>query len=249
MALAHTLLSATFKNSGDFLIYERSKALLKAYAGVNGNHLAHISMRSLEPHLKAINQTQAIVICGGPGYQSGFYPQVYPLAKPVEKIKPPVFLLGLGWGGEPKGEPEKFRFTKESVQTIKWIQEQTTYISCRDNITYNILKQHGFENVLMTGCPVWYDLDHMGQSFVPPTQLKKIVVTPPQETYLHPQCRELLSEVKKAFPNATRYCVFHRGIFPDKHTPWNQSRSLMPLAMYAKLLGYKVIDASYGTEK
>jgi len=244
-----TLLSATFKNAGDFLIYERSKALLRAYAGLGDDYLEHISMRSLEPYLDAVNRTDRIVICGGPGYQTGFYPDVYPLVEPFTRLLPPLYLMGLGWGGAPVGQPERFQFSAQSHNTLKRIQNRAGYISCRDEITYGILQRAGLKKALMTGCPVWYDLESIGKEFEPPTDIKRIVVTPPQRPDLHRQCAKLLVRVRIKFPKSKCFCVFHRGILPDEHTPWDQSRSLIPLALVALSLGYKVIDASYGTDK
>ena len=120
--------------------------------------------------------------------------------------------------------------------------------SCRDVLTEGILNRHGFENVMMTGCPAWYNIDNIGKSFTknPPT---KIVISNAQNKKNYPQNVKLLRKVRQEFPKAELYCAFHRGQSRDAETSIQEALALKGLSVSAKTFGYEVVDVSYDTSK
>ncbi len=248
--MGYTLLKATFKNAGDFLIFERARDLLQVFAGLTDDRIELLSMRPIpEARLPEVNASRRVIICGGPGFHSSFYPAVYPLCDPPTRIRPPIVPFGLGWSGGPSSDPSLFAFTPQSQALLRTIHDRIPYSSCRDVLTHDILLRAGFDNALMTGCPVWYDLPSLGQPFNLPSEVRRLVVSTPQHPALHPQCRALLNALGRRFPDAQRYCVFHRGILPDQRTSWRDSTVLVRTAATALRNGYRVIDAAYGNEK
>ena len=246
--MEYTLLHGALKNVGDFLIYERAKALLR-WAKPDVTFLELSRYESLEPYLDQVNRTEAVILCGGPGYRENFYPGVFALTEDLRKIKPPIVPFGLGWSGYPAGHPERFHFSESSLQALRFIHRRIPASSCRDVLTEEVLHRHEVTNVTMTGCPAWYHLPHVGMEFVPPEQIRRVVVTTPRRLRLLPQAMVLLKEVRRLFPKAERYCVFHRGLRKDRYTTLKKSVGMHMLWMVAKGLGFSTINAAYDLSK
>ncbi len=244
------MLQRAFKNVGDFLIAESAERIL-SYTFPEFNFIKLHSAKPLDDNLKEINNAAAVVICGGPGYQRDFHPKIYPLTKNLKAIKPPIIPFGLGWCSFPGDEKSMrdFQFTDESLEAIKFIHQRISSSSCRDFLTKSVLRRNGIENVTVTGCPSWFDLDYIGKEFQAPKSFKKIVFTTPQKKIYFEQARNLMKGVKKIFPQAELYCVFHRGIEADKFTTEEEAERLKFLKKNAENLGYKVVDAAYDLSK
>jgi len=148
----YIVLSGAKKNVGDYLITERCKKLLKRYRPEH--ELIQLPRwRSLEKRIDEVNKSSAIIIMGGPGFQKGFYPNVYKLMPNINDIKVPIIPMGLGWKGFPGDYKtlKNYKFTKSSLKVLKTINERTKYISCRDYLTKRALERNGLRNILMTG--------------------------------------------------------------------------------------------------
>lgn len=153
---------------GDFLITNRAIALLE--------HIAPEYDFIIRPHWKEfnniefVNNSEGIIILGGPGFQMNMYPVVYKLVNNLNNIKVPIYTLGSGWYGRPGDETTEklYHFSNSSRELINRIEHTYAGISCRDYQTERVLKNNGYSNITMTGCPVWYDLKSIGKQFVPP---------------------------------------------------------------------------------
>jgi hypothetical protein len=164
-----SILTGAKKNIGDFLIGNRAKQLLSTY--VDQEILEIDRFGEIEPYLDQINQSKALILCGGPAYTSDFYPSIYQLENLIDKITVPIIPFGLGWSGSPFHAPLDFKFTSKSEAFLKRIHSAIKYSSCRDIITEKILNHQGAHNVLMTGCPVWYHLPSIEKEY---TDLKNV---------------------------------------------------------------------------
>jgi hypothetical protein len=242
------LLSGQIKNIGDFLITERASQLFEAF--VDESIVILDRTKDLTPHLDLINNSRFLVLCGGPAYASDIYKGIYPLVEDLSKIQVPIIPFGLGWSGSPAGSPESFEFDEVSREFLKNVHSSIDASSCRDKITESILLSAGFENVQMTGCPVWYDLGFIDQEFVP-RPLEKVVITTPASPRLLWQTLRLVRTVKKELPGATFYLSFHRGILPDRHTPFlvGAAYVLMCLGSFLIIPSIRIRDISYDLEK
>jgi len=237
------LLHGAIKNVGDFLIFERAKALLREYASAD-EFLEIPRWEPLEPYLDRINKADAIVLCGGPAYASDFYPGIYPLVEDLSRIKPPIFPLGLGWSGK---SGDSFTFTDTSLEAIKLIHSQIEKSSVRDNLTQKMLQERGISNVEMTGCPAWYHLPSIEAPFDPPSQIREIALSTPARPINFLYARRLIDWVKHRYPRAKCHIVFHRGIWYDRNTPKKDALLNPPLAAYGALRGMNIVNASYST--
>lgn len=252
--IMYTLLRGAIKNAGDFLIIERGRQLLTTYSNEK-EFLEFPRWEPLDDRLSQINKTKAIIICGGAGYTRNFYPGTYALTKNIDDIKVPIIPFGLGWSGYPRmWEPDKLSFNNSSKSLLQRIHQNCKATSCRDNITKEILNRHGFKNVIMTGCPAWYDLKSIGKKFEQPKEIHRVAVSISEYPIIFvKQNVKLLQEVKKLltrlYPQVELYAVFHRGIEEDRYTPRREATALQQLKRIAEQLRYRVVDASYGTSK
>lgn len=234
--ILYTILTGARLNVGDYLIGARAKELLaeeRHDREIVELSRFHLSEESLIQNSKKSN---AIILGGGPAYSSDIFPRIYPIVSYLPKINVPIIPFGLGWSGVPMNNPNNFTFSDTSLEILNKIHNNCEYTSCRDKITEGILKRHGFNNVLMTGCPAMYDLNSIGRKFVVPKELNKIVFTPPQKKIYHKQCILLMEKIRGLFPKAELYCVFHRNVFST-------------IKGKAKKLNYHIVEAAKDLSK
>jgi len=245
----YIVLSGAKKNVGDFLIEESAVKLLNHIKPEN-DFIMFYYWDNLTPHLKTVNNSKGIIFMGGPSYKRKMYPKEIPLTKNLDDIKVPIYTLGLGWKGVP-GDSFTVKNLNFPIKTKQFIQKLSEYapLSCRENYTYENLKNQGFDNVLMTGCPVMYEPEKIGKEFMIPDKIRKIVFTPAQNLLFHNQVIEIMMGLRNNFPNAKIYCSFHRGIEADKYTTKKESESLKAKAEKAKSLNMIVVDTAYSTKK
>jgi len=241
------VLSGAVKNIGDFLIFDRATKLLKKY--VTDNLVEYQRGASFEDHLDVINNSRGIIICGGPGYASDMYPMIYPLVSDLRNLKVPIIPFGLGWSGKPKNAPEKFQFSEKSRLFLDFIEQNSGIYSCRDEITEAVLHREKYSNVVMTGCPVWYDIPSFGKEFTRKKEIKKIVFTTPADIRLFGQTLRIIKMLRRQFRESEVIVSFHRGISRDKYTGFKSSGIYTAESVYSKLLGLKVVDVSYDLKK
>jgi len=247
----YIVLTGAKKNIGDFLITDRSKKLL-SHLKPKENLVQFPSWIRLDDHLDTINSSSAIIILGGPGFQPKFYPGVYKLTDDLNKIKVPIIPLGLGWKGITGDyySIKTYGFSKNSLNALYYISKNTNKISCRDYITKQVLNSQGIKNVIMTGCPVWYDLDSIGKKMIKPKTIKKIIFTPAQRQIYRNQCISIMRSIRKRFQDVEIYCSFHRGInSKDIYTRKNDAINNMKIKNEAEKLNFKIIDASFELNK
>ncbi len=247
----YTLLYAALKNMGDFLIYERTKALLREHKGMADYLEFHSRRESLDPHLDEVNATKAVIICGGPGTVWNMYPRTYPLASNLDDVKVPIVIMGSGWYGVPGDDVtlEQYGFNVSTKGLFEKIRRQGNNIGVRDYLTERALQNNGITNVTMTGCPSWYDLEHLDDDFEAPAAIKTVVFTPPAKRVFQRQAVEVMDMLRRLFPDTRLVCSFHRGIEADEQTPQEEASWIGELAQTAGELGYEVMDTSYGLEK
>jgi hypothetical protein len=241
----YIVLTGAKKNAGDELIVERCTALLQR--AKPQQELKRIpSWEPLDPALVA--QADAIIIPGGPGYQPKMYPHIYPLL-PKERVRDlPLFAVGMGWKGIPgdRHSIDTYRFTPTSVELLRAMDERGA-LSCRDYPTAEVLRRQGLENVVMSGCPVWYDLASIGKPFQRPQSIRKLIFTPAQSPLFAEQSIAVARVLAELFPSAERVCSFHRGI--DKADAWvsaDEARNNGRIAEAARSLGFEIVDVSVG---
>lgn len=229
-------LTGAFKNSGDYLIGHRARALL---ANHTGHEIVDINRKELtDDSYRTINQASALLLTGGPAYQKRIYPDIYPLD--LERIEVPIIPYGLGWKGGLNQKPEEFKFEPQAEQFVRSIHEGKLFSSARDHQTVEILNRLGIDNVLMTGCPAWYDESKLATDFAKPeiTHLVFSMPAVPQDQVL-----PLLRYLAKKYSKAKKTLAFNAGYKSTrskdagKITRWNYL-----VALQAKALGFSSVS-------
>ncbi len=245
----YIVLTGAKKNLGDYLITERAKALLSRYKPQE----QLVELPSWEPlDLAMTREAKAVVIPGGPGYQPGFHPEVYPLRDNLDEIGCPVVCMGMGWKGVPGDDSTvaSYRFSEQSLAALRWVSRKVRWLGCRDTLTLNVLERANIHNALLTGCPVWYHLPSIGKPMRLKEQVEHVVFTPPQKPLFADQALRVASRIVELFPHAELTAAFHRGI--DEECEWldaEEKRNNRRLADALGAMGYVPRDVSESTEK
>ena len=243
-------LTGAKKNVGDFLITNRALNLLETIAP-EYDFIKYPHWNEIDD-IKFVNNSQGIIILGGPGYQMNMYPGVYKLSNDFAEIKVPIYTLGSGWKGKPgdRATEKLYKFTDSAQLLLSSMEKTYAGMSCRDHQTVRALKNNGYENITMTGCPVWYDLQSLGKEFQAPTELKRIVFTPAQDYIYSDQSIEIMNYLNKRFRDSRIIVSFHRGIGKvDEYTPEADAINTKKIADHASDLGFEVVDVSYDADK
>ena len=243
-------LTGAKKNVGDFLITNRALDLLETitpeYDFIKYPHWNEIN------DIKFVNRSEGVIILGGPGFQMNMYPGVYKLRNDFTEIKVPIYTLGSGWKGKPgdKITEKLYKFTDSAQLLLNSMEKTYAGMSCRDHQTVRALKNNGYKNITMTGCPVWYDLQSLGKEFRVPRELKKIVFTPAQDYIYSDQSIAIMNYLSSSFKDSNIIVSFHRGIGEvDEFTPEADAINTEKLANHALKLGFEVADVSYDADK
>jgi len=237
-------ITGAFRNVGDHLIGHRARILLKKYVdseivNINRNHIGDYEYRIM-------NEADAVILCGGPAYQESIYPKVYPLN--LDRIKRPVIPMGLGWKSGLDQSPEKFDFTPEAKKFVQSVHSNISLSSVRDILTEQVIRNNGIDNVLMTGCPAWYDPEYFDKDYKFIKEIKQVNVSMPAK--YHPQIPLLLSYLKTKFPDAKYIATFHHGFWTQiSRTGLWSSVNFLKMAFIAILKLYSIKDLSKEIDK
>ena len=240
-------LTGALKNVGDFLIAERARALLARFVDAEQRNLPrHLP---LGDQLDAVNRARAVLFCGGPALAADLYPGIYPLAEPLERLTAPLVAFGLGWSGKPFRRPQDFRFSERSHDLLRRFHDDGRVASVRDAISLEVLRRAGHPEAVMTGCPVWYDLESLGRPYRHAPEVRRLVFTTPASLRLTRPTLAVMRLLARRYPRAERICAFHRGIRPGNGTSWRQGTGYLAWAAAAATLGYRVRDVSHDTAR
>ena len=117
-------------------------------------------------------------------------------------------------------------------------------LSCRDIITYQVLKNQGFDKIYMTGCPAWYDLDHIDICDVKGTNEspKTIIVSDPAMEVNQRSCLSILDYMTSRFPEAKIVFAFHRDCSKDFRASI-ESRKIETIDISGSSDGFRIYDS------
>lgn len=204
------LMSGAFLNAGDFLIEKRSLELIRHFLPDSEVNVHKRLKEDYTYRIDMLKDYDAIIFAGGPLYQSSIYPVSIPFVRKeiLRGVFLPIFFVGGGIKGDIYNQP----FSKDT----KWFFEQGVMhhvpLGCRDYLTYRFLKHQGFKDVIMTGCPAWYNLEYVNQIRFTHFSgtIKKICISEPANKKNVPVLRELLLFLRKKYQNAEIVLVNHR---------------------------------------
>lgn len=196
-----------YKNAGDHLIGRRAHALLARHVD---DDIQTIDRKAItDDSYELMNRARAVLLTGGPAYQRKIHPDIYPID--LDRVKVPVVAYGLGWKDKVDGDPSEFEFTQESLEFVRRIHaDATLQSSTRCYQTKDALAHNGVDNVLMTGCPVWYNEARLEEDYRFPSQVRRLVFSMPARP--RGDTIAIARHLAKRFPHAERYLAFQAGI-------------------------------------
>lgn len=250
--LKFAMMSGALKNAGDFLIVRRSEGLIR-HIYPNAELFFYNRCKSIEEYMEDINRMDAMIFCGGPAYIPQLYPQAFPLVSDLNRIRVPMFALGLGWFGSSSANKAvyNYRFSESAKMLLRRIESDTKLLGCRDWYSVGVLRNEGIWSGRMTGCPAWYDPDFIDQQdFVQtdPRQVKKVCISDPADPGYLQQMVTITEYLRRLYPNAECKVVFHRGTSQDAYTSGQSSRQIGQAIQTCQQLGADCVDISYGQD-
>jgi len=218
----YVILTGGKNNAGDFLIKYRAFKLFETLRA-DRNIIDYNEWEAIDDEkLKVINSSKALILLGGPGVLPYMYPNIYPLRENLEDIKVPIVMMGLGWK-DAQGDwinTYKIKFSEKTKQLLNKINNSGYFSSVRDYHTLNTLQINGYKNILMTGCPAYYDLDFIDKGFEPPKNIKRVAfslgVSFVQSAVMEQQMKEVILILKDKFRKEQFQVVFHHSISKEK---------------------------------
>jgi len=248
-----TVLTGDIISAGDQVIVERGIALLKHYYP-DKNILKLPRWKPIQKDLDQVNQSDALILLGGPAFQRDLYPGIFPLVRNLDHIKVPIISMGLGSSIIPFNENmvKKFRFTESSFQLLNRLVRDSEMIGVRDYVTKKILENHNIKNVFVTGCPGWFSLDNLGKPIVV-NDIKNVAFATGfrhfrQKSSFYQQL-EIMNFLKDYFDNPKLFCVFQDSLESDKFKKRKYVSIQRLLANEAQKLGYEIVDVTGRVKK
>lgn len=217
----YVILTGSKNNAGDFLIKYRAK---KLFAALRPDRDI-VDLDAWKPFdqasLDLVNNSKALILLGGPALQAHMYPGIYALTGNLDDIKVPVTTMGIGWKSISGNWQDTYDYplSASAMQLLRKVDSSGLPMSVRDFHTLNALAFKGFDNVLMTGCPAYYDLDYIGKAVQLPEKLRKVAFSLGVSFIDSPSmAREMKAQIlhlKDYFKDAQFEVVFHHGLNPD----------------------------------
>lgn len=246
MSKYYVVLTGALKNAGDYLITEKCKELLR-YERPDYELVQLNREDSLENDLELINNSEALILMGGPAVTKNLYPGVYKLTRNLDDIKVPIVPMAVGWNttGGSFDDMLNFAFTDESKKLLERFDSNGVGVSTRDSYTADILTKYGMKDIHLTGCASWYTPSKFGEELAT-GEVQSIAYTPAQDPKYANLSKRIIDLIVEEYPNKRLICSFHRGIGEvDQYTYEEEAQNTQDLADYAISKGMETIDLAY----
>ncbi len=214
----YVTLTGSKNNAGDFLIKYRAFQLFKAIRPdreiIDFNEWEKIS----DEKLYVINNAKALILLGGPGVVPNMYPNIYPLRDNLDDITVPIIMMGLGWKDIQGNWEDTYcvSFTEATKRLLKKIDYSGYLSSVRGYHTLNTLHANGYKNVLMTGCPAYYDLNSLNKKTLSSLQISKVAfslgVSFLKSAQMEMQMKSLIATLAEQYKDVSFEVVFHHAL-------------------------------------
>ncbi len=195
-------------NAGDYLIDKRVKELILHFIpDVEITELNQVK-QDYSDKLDFINSFDALFFRGGPIYCHGLYPNELPFVRDLNKLTLPIFFVGGGVGSSLfNGMMDKADKSFYNLGLKSGVP-----LGCRDIMTYRILKKNGYNNIMVTGCPAWYNLSfHSGNYKTKRCDtIRKICVSEPAREENVDALFNLLYHLRDKYPHSEIELINHR---------------------------------------
>lgn len=211
-----------------------------------------IEINAWKPLMEQINintlkKAKAIIIPGGPALRKDLFPQIYPVPSIVFKNNIPIIFLGIGAKVYPGTiqKLKKLKLSKSAIKFLKYSIDHGYSIGVRDILSKNLLLENGIEDVVVNGCPAWYDLEYIGKNLKKPPEIRKIAFSTPASPLCFNQAKKIIKKLRNEFPKASITVSFHKGIYFDGGRASKRLTNLnKDLATFSLRMGCEILDSS-----
>lgn len=214
----YVILTGSKNNAGDYLIKHRAKTL---FSSIREDRYI-IDIDGWKPFdqttLELVNNSEGLILMGGPALQKNMYPKVYPLTEDLDDIKCKIVLMGVGWKSLSGNwsDSQDYAFSEQTLKLLKRIDDDGLINSVRDYHTLNALRHNGLTKVLMTGCPATYKLEYFDKEIIKENCFKRVSfslgVSFLESDEMKLQMKEVILKLKQFFSNSKDfYVVFHHS--------------------------------------
>lgn len=248
------IIGRPYSNGGDYLIFDRmGKAVQKAYPeAVLTWNLKNDDQFDVEE----LNQYDAVITGGGGAQFSEAHIKTSFLYQHFEELTVPIHYMGTGlYGADGSDETiYDYRYSDDIVKYFRKVIERGGQVASRDWTVDTILRNNGIEDVIMAGCPAWYDLElldndglsvHKKRHFIR-EQVRKIAVSnhgltknSKDHAVKQEQIENLILFLQKIFPDAKMQLTFNDGYMTKYSRDYN-----LALQEWAQTNGVTCIDLS-----
>lgn len=216
----YVILTGSKNNAGDYLIKYRAKQLFekerpdRKIIDMNGWEFLD------EEKLKIVNNAKALILMGGPALQYDMWPGVYRLTDNLDDIKVPIVMMGVGWYSKQGNWEDTYNYSlsEKTLKLLSRIKNSGYFSSVRDYHTINSLWFHNVDNVLMTGCPAYYDYNFFGKEIHKP-EIRKVGfslgVSFINSTSMEKLMKENILKSKEYFKDSEFTVLFHHSLNPE----------------------------------
>lgn len=155
----YVILTGSKNNAGDFLIKHRAKQLFSLIR--QDRDVLDLNAWEVidEKKLQIINNSECLILTGGPSLQFDMYPKIYKLREDLNEIKVPIVCMGVGYKDH-NGEwfnTSNYKLSADSHKLLKKIATSGYKSSVRDYNSLSAMQHNGYDNFIMTGCPALYE--------------------------------------------------------------------------------------------
>ena len=259
MADRYILLTGSRNNAGDFLIKHRAMALLRAFRPDR----ELVDRNAWEPfrddELDDINAARAVLLMGGPSFQSNMYPGIYAMTPRLDQLRVPIIAMGVGWKS-PLGEWHdtlRYPLSEQTRQLLDRVRDSGYLSSVRDYHTLNAAAAAGYGNFLMTGCPAYYSLPHLNTPMQLNPSPRKIAFSMGVAMAASPgmadQTREIITALAERYGREAFEVAFHHSLADQYVSAYGQAsplfRAQQQMAAWLDGQGIRYVDISGSAEK
>lgn len=248
-----------FSNGGDFLIYERAIAALKA-AYPDAQFTVNLK-NDAQFIIDEINEYDAIVTGGGGAQFAEPYVKTSFFYQHFDEITTPIHYMGTGLYGA-DGEDAtlyEYPYSDEMIRYFNQVVERGGQLAARDWVVDAILRNSGVKGVIMAGCPAWYDpemlakpeTDAVFKTSFADREIRKIAVSNhglTKNAQDHgkklSQIEELILFLKENYPAAEIMLTFNDGYITKYSKDYN-----LTLQKWAEEQGVKCVELSSDAAK
>lgn len=253
------IIGRPYSNGGDYLIFDRmGKAVQSACPEAS---LTWNLKNDDQFDVDELNQYDAVITGGGGAQFSEAHIKTSFLYRHFEELTVPIHYMGTGlYGADGSDETiYEYRYSDEIVKYFRKVVERGGQVASRDWIVDTILRNNGVADVIMAGCPAWYDLEVLGQGELSvhkkqcftDDEVKKIAVSnhgltknSKDHAKKQEQIESLILFLQRKFPNAEILLTFNDGYVTKYSKAYN-----FALREWAQTHGVICVDLSNDAAK